>query len=74
MTTTINISLNVPPTYQVDVLTRQLTEYGKQLIAKETTIRSHKRPSRNFLKGLTLPKGATSEELIEEYLEEKYGV
>lgn len=36
MTTTINISLNMPPSYGVERLTRQLTEYAKMLIAQDS--------------------------------------
>lgn len=75
MTRTINISLNVPESYQVEELTRQLTEYGERLIARRTsTAKRRHRPSRDFLKGFTLPQGVTSEQLIDGYLEEKYGV
>lgn len=75
MTTTINISLNVPETYEVEELTRQLTEYGERLIARQKpSAKSRRRPSRDFLKSFTLPKGTTSEQLIDEYLSEKYGV
>ena len=75
MTRVINISLNVPETYQVDELTRQLTEYGERLIARSKSMaKPRRRPSRDFLKSFSLPKGATSEQLIDNYLAEKYGV
>ena len=35
MTTTINISLDMPSTYGVERITRQLTEYAKRLISLE---------------------------------------
>ena len=35
MTTTINISLNMPSTYGVERITRQLTEYAQLLIAQD---------------------------------------
>lgn len=34
MQTTINISLDVPQTYQLDALRQELTEYAKKLVAK----------------------------------------
>lgn len=34
MQATINISLDVPQTYQLDKLTKELTEYAKKLVAK----------------------------------------
>ena len=75
MTRTINISLNVPETYEVEELTRQLTEYGERLIARrKTSAKSRRRPSHDFLSSFTLPKGATSEQLIDEHLAEKYGI
>ncbi|MBR5634955.1 MAG: hypothetical protein IKW78_07260 [Prevotella sp.] len=75
MTRTINISLNVPEFYQMEELTRQLTEYGERLIARRKTIgKPRRRPSADFLKDFTLPKGATSEQLVGDYLKEKYGL
>lgn len=75
MTQIINISLNVPETYQLDELTRQLTEYGERLIARRTHAASRRRrPSQDFLKAFSLPKGMTSEQLIDEHLSEKYGL
>ena len=48
---------------------------------KKKVIAIHKTPpvatqrrSANFLKGLTVPQGKTSRQLIDEYLEDKYGV
>ena len=76
MTRTINISLNVPNSYGLEELTRQLTEYGERLIARRSKAvhSSHHRSSKNFLKGLEAPEGVTSRQLIDEYLEEKYGI
>ena len=75
MTQIISISLNVPESYQVDTLTRQLTEYGERLIARSTQAAKPRRQlSRDFLKGLSLPKGTTDRQLVDEYLEEKYGL
>ena len=75
MTTTLNISLNVPDSYKVEELTRQLTEYGERLIARgKPAAKPRTRPSRDFLKSFSLPKDATSVQLIEEHLAEKYSV
>ncbi|MBQ9284984.1 MAG: hypothetical protein IJ209_01685 [Bacteroidaceae bacterium] len=43
MSTTISISLNVPASYGVEKLKRQLTEYARELIAAERpqTINDH---------------------------------
>ena len=75
MMTTINVSLNVPPAYKLDVLTRQLTEYGERLVAgnaKPTKKAKHYR--HESLRGLMKGIDASPEELINEYLEEKYHV
>ena len=78
MQTTIHISLNVPPAYQVDELTQQLTSYGERLIILQAAKKQHrdnnlcKRSSRFFLQGLDMPKNVMPEALIDEYLEEKY--
>ena len=75
MTRTINISLNVPETYQVEELTQQLTEYGEKLIARRRTAhKSDNHPSRDFLRGFSLPKGKSAQQLIDGYLEEKYAL
>ena len=73
MTRIINITLNVPETYQVEELTRQLTEYGERLIARsKPSAKPRRRPSQDFLKSFMLPKGTTPEQLIDEHLQEKY--
>ena len=75
MTRTINISLNVPESYGIEELTRQLTEYGERLISRrKRAVTSKKRHSQTFLKGLSMPSGMTDKELIDEYLSEKYGL
>jgi hypothetical protein len=38
MTTTIDISLNVPPHYKVERLKQQLTDYANRLIAEESVL------------------------------------
>ena len=38
MTTTIDISLNVPPHYEVERLKQQLTDYANRLIAEESVL------------------------------------
>ncbi|MBR6455579.1 MAG: hypothetical protein IKS72_01415 [Prevotella sp.] len=38
MTTTINISLNMPPNYGVERLTRQLTEYAQRLVWEDSVL------------------------------------
>ncbi|MBR2292457.1 MAG: hypothetical protein IJ868_09165 [Prevotella sp.] len=75
MTRTLSISLNVPDSYEVEELARQLTEYGERLIARRRPKPDMgKRFSQQFLQGLSLPKGKSDRQLIDEYLEEKYGI
>jgi len=65
MTQIISISLNVPEDYQVETLTRQLTEYGERLIARSVSAANTRRKSsRDFLKGLSIPKGTTDRQLM----------
>ena len=72
MTRTLNISLNVPDSYGIEELTRQLTEYGERLISRRNRVqKSKKRRSQTFLKGLSMPAGTADKELIDEYLSEK---
>ena len=75
MNRTINISFNVPLFYPAEELTRQLTEYGELLIANKVKANEKKKHYRHeSLRGLMKGVNASSEELIEEYLQEKYGV
>ena len=75
MQTTIHISLNVPPAYQVDELTKQLTDFGNWLLISKVLPKSPRSQYRHqSLRGLTRDLDATSDELIGEYLKEKYGV
>lgn len=75
MRRTITISVNVPPTYYVDDLTRQLTEYAEKLITLQTPpIAAVKHYRHESLRGLMKGISASPKELINEYLEEKYGV
>lgn len=75
MTQIISISLNVPDSYRVDTLTRQLTEYGERLIARSTQAAKPRcQSSRNFLQGLSLPKETSDRQLVDDYIKEKYGL
>jgi hypothetical protein len=75
MQTVINISLNVPPAYQVDKLVQQLTDYRNWLVVNKTQSNSGGTQYRfKSLRGLKKGIKASSEELIREYLKEKYDV
>ena len=75
MTRTISMSFNIPPFYHVEELTRQLTEYGEMLIADRIKASEKKKRYRHeSLRGLLKGVDASPEDLVEEYLQEKYGL
>ena len=43
-------------------------------VPQKKNSRTDRRGSATFLKGLTIPASTSSRELVDEYLEEKYGV
>lgn len=65
----INISVRVPKSYRLDLLQQQLSAYAQQLVASATPKR--RRYRHEALCGI-FNSDATQEELIEEYLQEKY--
>ena len=73
MPTTINIPVEVPNGISVDYITSQLTEYAKRIIAKSKKNNSShaKQYKHEKLCGI-LTTDARKEELIEDYLSEKY--
>lgn len=75
MQTTINISLDVPKSYQLDTLKQELTEYAKKLVAKAKPKAKAEKQHYAFeaLRGFA-QTDATDEELLDEYLEDKYGI
>ena len=75
MNTTINISLNVPPSFQLELLKQQLTDFGNWLIVtKDRSGAADKTYRHQSLRGLTRDIELSSEELIGKYLKEKYSV
>ena len=74
MSTTLNIPVNVPQGFNVNLLVAQLTEYAKTLIvANTTTTAKRKHYKHEALSGI-FDSHATQEELVEEYLKDKYEV
>ena len=72
MSTTLNIPVNVPQGFNVNLLVAQLTEYAKTLIVANTTATaSRKHYKHEALSGI-FDSQATQEELVEEYLKDKY--
>ena len=69
-TTTINVSVRVPKSYSLVLLQQQLVAYAQQLIA---TAKPKHHYRHETLCGI-FNSDATQEELLEEYLQEKYNV
>lgn len=70
--TTIHVSVDVPATYHLDELTKQLTEYAKKLVATVKTSKTEKHHYRHeALKGI-FTSDASERDLVEDYLKEKY--
>ena len=71
-TTTINVPVNVPKSYSIDLLREQLAAYAKQLIASAKPAAKAKHHYRHEALCGVFSSGATEEELLEDYLQEKY--
>ena len=68
--TTISVPVRVPKSYSLTLLQQQLTAYAQQLVASAKPKRRYRHEA---LCGI-LKSDATQEELLEEYLQEKYNV
>ena len=68
--TTINVPVLVPKSYSLALLQQQLTAYAQQLVASAKPKRRYRHEA---LCGI-FNSDATQEELLEEYLQEKYNV
>lgn len=68
--TNINVPVRVPKSYRLDLLQQQLTAYAQQLVA---TTQPKRRYRHEALCGI-FSSDATQEELVEEYLQEKYSL
>lgn len=78
MLTTIHVSLDVPQSYQLDTLKKQLTEYAKGLVAKarpktDVAQTTRKHYAHDMLCGIASSK-KTDEELLNGYLKDKYDI
>jgi hypothetical protein len=73
-TTTINVSVNVPKSFRTDRLQQQLTKYARQLVDSWQPKAKNKRSYRHESLCGMFAKGHTEEELIEDYLTEKYKI
>ena len=73
-TKTINVPVNVPKSYSIDLLQQQLITYAKQLIASAKPTAKTKRHYRHESLCGIFNSDATEEQLIEDYLQEKYNL
>ncbi len=75
MQTTINISLDVPQSYQLDTLKQELTEYAKKLVAKAKPKAkvARRQYAHDALCGI-MKTDKSDKELIEGYLKEKFQI
>lgn len=64
----INVSVQVPKSYRLDILQQQLSAYAQQLVASA----NHQSRYRHEALCGVFSSDALQEELIEEYLQEKY--
>lgn len=69
--TTINVSVKVPKSYSTALLQKQLADYARRLIASSKPVAKTKHYRHESLCGI-FNSGASEEELIENYLQEKY--
>ena len=73
-TRTINVTVNVPKTYKTDLLQQQLTAYAQLLIASARSTAKKQRHYRHEALCGIFNSDATEEQLIEDYLKEKYNL
>ncbi len=71
---TINVRVSVPRSYRLDLLERQLTSYAEHLIAQAKLARKSKRQHRHEALCGIFRSGASEEELVEDYMKEKYSL
>lgn len=73
MQTTINVSLEVPNGYSLDVLKKQLTEYARELVSRKKVASTAERKhyAHDALCGLAV-SDKTDSELLDDYLDDKY--
>ena len=70
-TKTISVAVKIPKSYRVGLLQQQLTAYAQVLIAQSKP--KKRRYRHEALRGI-FNTDATEEELIEDYLQEKYNI
>lgn len=71
-TRTINVPVDVPKSYSIDLLQKQLMAYAQQLIASARPATKRKKRYRHETLCGIFNSDATEEQLIEDYLQEKF--
>ena len=71
---TINISVNVPKSYRLDLLQKQLTEYAQHLVVSAQSAEKKKVRYRHKALCGIFNTDATEEQLVQAYLQEKYNL
>lgn len=71
-TRTITVSVNVPKSYRIDLLQKQLTVYAQQLVASARPTTKGKQQYRHEALCGIFNSDRTEEQLIEDYLQEKF--
>ena len=69
---TINVHVSVPRSYRIELLERQLTSYAEQLIAQAKPAKKSKRQHRHEALCGIFSSDASEDELVEDYLKDKY--
>lgn len=70
----IHVPVNVPKSYRIDLLQQQLTAYAQQLIAQARPASKRKQHYRHEALCGIFTSDATEEQLVEDYLQEKYNL
>ena len=73
-TRTITVSVNVPKSYRIDLLQKQLTVYAQQLVASARPTTKSKQPYRHEALCGIFNSDRTEEQILEDYLQEKYNL
>ena len=73
-TRTITVSVNVPKSYRIDLLQKQLTIYAQQLVASARPTTKSKQPYRHEALCGIFNSDRTEEQILEDYLQEKYNL
>ena len=71
-TRTITVSVNVPKSYRIDLLQKQLTVYAQQLVASAHPNTKGKQQYRHEALCGIFNSDRTEEQLLEDYLQEKF--